>query len=195
MWNPIDTHFYRKKLPVSIVNIDYYSMAPLYRQILEDMGAVVHLHNIDVPTDFIQVIGQEECAPPYMIIASHGEENGIVFGDYMSTIDTSMLVEGIMPFDYIAKHIKLPRTFIVNLACYGGTPETAKAFMSGGIVGYIGTDPNPNAVEHPLFISHFFHSLIRRKMSPIDAWKKAAAYDNRSRRYIMYDAEGKHQVE
>ena len=80
----------------------------------------------------------------------------------------------------------------MNIACDCGSQEMADAFLSGGAEAYIGTDPNPMAVEHPIFLGHFFHSIIRRNRTSFEAWEKAAAYDNRSCYYHFFDKNGKH---
>ncbi|MDA0745824.1 MAG: hypothetical protein O2954_04850 [bacterium] len=195
MWTPVDTKFFDKKLPVGIANVYSAQSALLFRTLLEDLGAVVLLHNLGTPGDFLEILAQGEDAPPYLIIAGHGDENGIVFGEFMESIDTSMLVEQSMPAKCIAQHINLPGTFVINLCCESGQQNMAEAFLAGGTSGYIGTDPNPPAVNHPLFIAHFFHSVIRRKKTPIETWRAAAEYDSRSKQYLLFNSEGRHQVE
>jgi hypothetical protein len=109
-------------------------------------------------------------------------------------IDVSMLVDESLPPSSIAAHVKLVGCVIVNTTCDGGCEEMAEAFLAGGAKAYIGTDPNPNATEHPLFISHFFHSIIRRKMTPLEAWRKAAEYDHRSCLYQFFDKDGRQRI-
>ena len=168
--------------------------ARIFRSLLEGFGAVTLLHNIGTPVDFLKVISQQESAAPYLVIAGHGGNHGIEFGDYMDGIDTSMLIDGSLPPDAIAAGVQLSGCVIVNITCDGGSQEMADAFLAGGAEAYIGTDPNPSAAEHPLFISHFFHSIIRRQMTPLEAWTKAASYDQRSCLYLYFDQNGKRSI-
>ncbi len=195
MWTPVDTRFDDKKLPVAIAHVDRGEQAIMLRHLLEELGAIVLLHGISTPGDFTKVISQGDDAPPFLIIASHGDENGLVFGEYIPRIDVSMLVEGSMPSSYIAQQVRLPGTFVINVSCYGGQPSMSQAFLSGGARGYIGTDPNPPTSNHALFIASFFLSVIRRKRSAQEAWKLAAGYDEHSRSYLYYDEHGMQRVE
>ena len=192
MWTPIDSQFFGPKTPVAIACIHDHENALVFRRLLEGLSAVTLFHNMGTPGDFLKVIGQEDTAPPYLVISGHGGDHGIEFGDYMEGIDVSMLIDGSLPPSSIAKHVKLRGCVIVNITCDGGSQEMADAFLSGGAEAYIGTDPNPNTVEHPIFLGHFFHSIIRRDKTPFEAWEKAAAYDNRSCYYHFFDKDGKH---
>ncbi len=195
MWTPIDTQFHGPKTPVGIVCVHDPANARLIRVLVEGLWAVTHYYDIGCPGDFLSVIAQEETAPPYLVIAGHGGDRGIRFGDYDESIETSRLVDGDMPADCIAEDVKLSGAVIVNLTCDGGSMDMARAFLAGGAKSYIGTDPNPLAIEHPLFIAHFFHSIIRKKMTPFDAWQGAAAYDDQSRRYLYFDRDGRKRLE
>ena len=193
MWTPIDTQFFGPKAPVAIACVYNHESALVFRRLLEGLGAVTLFHNIGTPEDFLKVIGQEESAPPYLVIAGHGGDHGLMFGeDYMEGIDVSMLTAGSLAPGGIAERVRLPGCVIVNIACDGGTQDMANAFLSGGAQAYIGTDPNPNAAEHPIFLGHFFHSIIRRHKTPFEAWRKAAGYDYRSCLYHFFDKDGKH---
>ena len=194
MWNPVDTSFFSKKLPIEIANVVDTCHSVMLRGLLEELGAVVLVHNIGCPQDFLKIIGQGEAIAPYLIIACHGDDNGIVFGDYMEGIDASMLVKESMPADCVVNHVKLPGCFVINLGCGCGDEKMARAFLSGGVNGYVGTDPNPNASNHSLFLAHFFHSIIDHKKTAVEAWEAAAAYDSESRLYLLYDKDGKHQA-
>lgn len=192
MWTPIDTQFFGPKTPIAIACVYNHSTASVFRYLLEELGAVTLFHSVGTPGDFLKVIAQDDSAPPYLVIASHGEEGGLHFGDFMEGIDISMLTAGCLPPRAISEHVKLAGCVIVNIACDGGSEEMADAFLSGGARAYIGTNPNPNAAEHPIFVGHFFHSIIRRNKTPFEAWEMAAAYDHRSCYYHFFDKEGKH---
>jgi hypothetical protein len=195
MHEPVDTKFFAKYRPVAVAAIgDMGGEALLARAMLEHLRAVVHLHLIGCPTDFLEVLRQGEDAPPYLVICSHGDENGLVFGEYAPYLDTSMLVEESMPPQYIAENINLPGCVVVDIACLGGTPKMAQAFMKGGLRAYIGSTEGPRGTTTPLFVAHFFHALFCKGRSVREAWEHAASYDDDSRHFVLYDGDGVHTV-
>jgi hypothetical protein len=197
LWRPIDTEFFGRKHPVEIACIGDAGEANRLRALLEGSGAVVLCHWIGTPDDFLKVISQGTKVAPYLIVSAHGDDNGIVFGEYAEGIgiDVSMLKEESMPPESIKKHISLPGCVVLNLACSAGEPPMAEAFMHGGLKAYIGTvEPDPQATAHALFVMHFFYSLFAKGRSVREAWEHAAAYDEESRLFVLYDEEGCHRV-
>lgn len=196
MWEPVDTRFLHKRHAVGIVALGAVGNDPVMaRALLENLGAVVLLHLPGTPKDFLKVLRQGPDAAPYLIVCAHGDDNGIVFGDYAPGIDTSMLREGRMPPERVAQNINLPGCVVINDACFGGEEAMAKAFMSGGLKAYVGTvAPIPHFTASPLFLAHFFYALFRDGRSERDAWEHAASYDADSRLFVYYDEEGCHRV-
>lgn len=174
MWKPIDTEFFAPRQPVSLVAIDS-SDVPLIRTVLESLGCVVLLHAVGTPTDFLKVIGQGERAARFMIITGHGTDDGLYFGDYISSIDTSMLVNGSLPPAAIERHVNLPGCTVYTHACFSGTPAMAQAFLSGGLKAYLGCRTQPDATAANLFIHNFIYNLKYRNLSERDAWERAVA--------------------
>ena len=196
MWQPVDTQFFATYHPVEVAEFGAVSPDGSFtRSLLEQLRAVVFLHSIGTPGDFLKVLSQGESAAPYLVICCHGDDNGLVFGEYIPSIDTSMLIEGSMPPECIAAHIKLPGCVVINTACAAGEARMAEAFMKGGLKAYIGTvEPVPQSEAEPLFIAHFFYKLFRTGCSEREAWEHAASYDADSRQYVFWDAEGCHRV-
>jgi hypothetical protein len=64
------------------------------RSILESLGAVVTLHLIGTPEEFLSVIAQGSAAATYTILCAHGDEHGLIFGEFGDDIDASTLEEG-----------------------------------------------------------------------------------------------------
>jgi len=196
MWKPIDTDFFQKYLPVQIADYGGVGDDPQkIRSMLESLGAVVHLHRIGTPEDFLKVISQGEQAAPYLILCGHGEDDGLTFDDYAPNIDASMLVNKCIPPKAIAQHVNLPGCLVLNEACGGGEKAMAEAFMQGGLKAYIGhTFPSPIGQATPVFFMHFFYKRIWHKCSVRDAWEQAASYDEHSRCFVLYDEEGLHKI-
>ncbi len=194
-WKPVDTEFFAPRTPVEIVSVGWGvgGLDRLTRGLIEELGGTAQLHLCGTPGDFLKVISQGERAAPYLIIIAHGDDNGLVFGEYADFIDTSMLVEGSMPPECIARHINLPGSVVFNDACMAGEPPMAEAFMAGGLKGYIGSrEPVPHGTAGIMFIAHFFYKLWREKCSEREAWEQAASYDKDSRLYVYWDKDGSH---
>jgi len=195
LWSPIENAFHTKRHPVGIVDIAGDADARLARALLEGMGAVVRYYHPGTPGDFLKIIAQETEVPPYLIVCAHGHEGGIYFGDFCPEIDTSMLHEGSLPPATIAQHAALPECVILGLFCDSGDEPMAKAFLAGQAKAYIGVvEPNPDSLSVPLFLTQFFYELWRHTCSPQDAWARAAAYDDTSRMFVYWDAEGKRRI-
>lgn len=174
MWKPVDTEFFVPLLPVSLVPVSGGGVE-LTRAALEALGCVVLTHRIGTPSDFLRVLGQGDHAPRYMVILGHGDENGLVFGEYGGTIDVSMLRGGSLPPEAIQAHVDLPGCTVISYSCVGGTDAMAHAFLAGGAAGYIGCRTEVEAVALTLFLFHFLFGARHKKLADVDAWRQAVA--------------------
>ena len=172
MWKPVDTEFFVPLLPVSVVYISGGGME-LTRAALEALGCVVLTHRVGTPSDFLRVLGQGDQAPRYMVILGHGDENGLVFGEYDATVDVSMLRGGNLPPEAIQVHGNLPGCTVISYSCGGGTDATARAFLAGGVAGYIGCRAEVQTVALTLFLFHFLFGALHKKLPDADAWRQA----------------------
>jgi hypothetical protein len=196
MWKPVDTEFFCRRRPVEVVAAGDAGSEPQFvRALLEELGAVVQMHLIGTPADFLKVLGQGPGAAPYLVICAHGDDNGFRLGEYAEGIDTSMLAGGILPFGCIAEIVDLPGVVVVNTACSGGEPAAAEAFMKGGVRAYVGnTAPDPHASAWPVFLAQFFYELFHRGLTELEAWRRAASYDDETRLFVFYDERGPHHA-
>lgn len=188
----MDSGFYVPRLPVSIVAVSGGGME-FARATLESMNCVVLLHSVGTPDDFLKVIAQVDNAPRYMIIMGHGTEDGLDFGDYgPADIDTSMLKNGSMPPEVIRRHVNLPGCTVFSYSCEGGSEAMAQAFLAGGLSAYIGCRTGPDVVAMNLFLFHFLHGIMAKKLSDRDAWYRAvAAVDHEDiNQFSFFDSEG-----
>ncbi len=172
MWKPIDTEFFAPLLPVSLVYVSGGGME-LTRAALEALGCVVLTHRVGTPSDFLRVLGQGDQAPRYMVILGHGDENGLVFGEYDEAIDSSMLRGGSLPPEEIGAHVDLPGCTVVSYSCGGGTDAMARAFLAGGAAGYLGCRVEVETVALTLFLFHFLFAVRHKNLSDADAWRQA----------------------
>jgi hypothetical protein len=194
VWKPVNTEFYGPRMPVEIVDFGLGGDGELLRSILESLNCVVLSHWPGAPGDFLKVIGQGDSCAPYLIVSGHGDEGGLIFGEYADCIDTSMLVDGHMPAECIRRHARLPGSIVISTCCSGGERQLAEAFLAGGLKAYIGAVEAVAADAVPLFVSHFFYQLPRVRHSVHRAWQHAASYDEESRLFALYDRGGGHRV-
>ncbi len=151
------------------------------------MNAVTILHGIGTPADFLHVINQPENTPPYLIISGHGDEGGLVFGEYIEGIDVSSLQDEVMPPEVIGSHVQLPQTVVISTACSAGVPEAGRAFLNGGVRAYIAADDDVTGEATALFLMHFFYKLTLEEPYTLEeAWEHAASYDEESRLFCLY---------
>lgn len=173
MWKPVDTEFYVPLLPVSLVSVSGGGME-LTRTALEALGCVVLTHRIGTPSDFLKVLGQGDRAPRYMIILGHGDENGFVFGDCgPETVNVPMLREGSLPPEAIQGRVHLPGCTVISYSCQGGSDAMARAFLTGGLAGYIGCRTEVQTVALTLFLFHFLFGALHKKLDDAEAWRRA----------------------
>ena len=175
MWKPVDAEFFVPLLPVSLVCVSGGGME-LTRAALEALGCVVLTHRVGTPSDFLKVVGQGEQAPRYLVILGHGDENGLVFGEYgPGAIDVSMLRNGSLPPEAIGPHVDLPGCTVISYSCLGGTDAMARAFLAGGLAGYVGCRAEVDTGALTLFLMHFLFGVRTKKSPDADAWRQAVA--------------------
>ena len=184
----IDQSFSIPRTPVAIIDCGDAPEAGAIRGLLENMGAVVTMHLPGTPGDFLLALGQGELAPEFVIICGHGDENGIVFGEYAPGIDTSGLVAGALPARALAGKIALPGRVVLSTACDSGAEDFARTFLDGGVRAYIGPLSSPDATDALLFVHHFFHNILRRGVTSKAAWLRARSYDEESGTFMYYSA-------
>ncbi|MCE2436050.1 MAG: hypothetical protein J4F29_24520 [Candidatus Latescibacteria bacterium] len=184
MWTPVETQFYAKQNPIGIICIGDFEEAHTIRTFAEQLNLVVRFYRMGTPGDFLKVISREPELPPCIIICGHGDENGIVFGDYMEGIDTSMLKDESMPPESIEKHANLTDRIVVNTCCVGGTDAMASAFLKSNPRCYIGSLDYQNAASTSIFLTLFLDQLLRKNKPALEASRHFAFYDSNGRQKI-----------
>jgi hypothetical protein len=181
----VDQSFHVPRTPVAVVDCGATGEALLLRALLENMNAVVILHQPGTPEDFLLVLADED-APQFIVICAHGDDNGIVFGTYAPHIDTSCLVHGSLPARAIAGSVRLPGRTVVSTACGTGSSDFARALMAGGVRAYIAPASAPEGTHVPLFLHHFFYDLLVRGASSEAADQRARDYDEESTAFLLH---------
>ncbi|MCA9995214.1 MAG: hypothetical protein KDE56_05680 [Anaerolineales bacterium] len=183
----IDTQFYAPRLPVSIVALPNAYEAHAIRALLEMLEAVVSVHWIGTPGDFLKVLGQGDSAPRYLFIAGHGDaDEGFWLSSYADFIDTSMLRGEYLPADAIEPVVDLPGCTVITSACGGGSAAMGRAFTHNrNIEAYIGCRVGPNGSDMDVFMVNFFFQILRKGLTDRDAWRQAMLATNQPEIYQM----------
>ncbi|OAI31366.1 hypothetical protein A1351_05740 [Methylosinus sp. R-45379] len=173
----VDEKYVAPKTPASVIAVGDAFEALLIRSMLESLGAAVLLHLVGTPEDFLLTLERKEHDPKLVVICGHGDENGLVFGDYGDGVDVGALVDGSLPAAAIAKRARMPGAIVVSTACLSGDAAFAKAFLEAGAAAYIAPADCPDASDAALFVHYLLHSLLRRGLSPERAFDRARHAD------------------
>ena len=184
----VDEKFYIPRIPVSVIAVGETSEALLVRAALESLGATVLLHLVGVPEDFLSIIEQGEAAPRYIVICGHGDEGGIIFGEFGADINTSTLEQGSMPPTVIAGRMNLPGRTVVSTACGTGSKAFGDNLLKGGIAAYIAPDCYPDGAAAGMFIHLLFDQLLRKGRSPASALRHIQKYDEEYAVFSLFTA-------
>jgi hypothetical protein len=168
----IDERFDVPRIPAAVVAVGDSGEALLVRAILESLGAAVSFHLIGTPQDFLRVIGQGEAAPRYIVICGHGDETGLVFGDYGEGINVTSLKHGAMPAAAMAARVNLPGKVVVSTACRTGSSAFGEAFLGGGVAAYIAPAAYPDGSAAALFVHLLLHRILSKGDSPASAFRQ-----------------------
>lgn len=174
----VDRYFFFPRTAVSIIAIGDTGEALLLRAMLESLGASVRLHLPGTPEDILVCLKQPDNPPPYLIISGHGDENGLVVGEFDPDVTRMKLRDGSMPAETFIGHIDLPDTFILSTACCAGSQAFAKAFIQGRASAYVASAGYPDGAATPLFVHLLFYELLIRKSPLEDALQRANQLDS-----------------
>ncbi|CDN93865.1 hypothetical protein [Agrobacterium tumefaciens] len=139
----VDHNFFFPRTAVSIVAVGDTGEALLVRAMLESLGASVRLHLPGTPEDILVCLKQPENPPPYLIISGHGDENGLVVGEFDPDVTRMELRHGSMPAAALTGNVDLRDTVIFSTACCTGSEAFAKAFIEGGASAYVASADYP----------------------------------------------------
>lgn len=139
----VDRNFFFPRTAVGIVAVGDSGEALLLRAMLESLGASVRLYLPGTPEDILACLKLPDQPPPYLIISGHGDENGLVVGEFDTEVTRIGLKDGSMCADILSGDIDLRDTVVFSTACCTGSEAFAKAFMEGGARAYIASPGYP----------------------------------------------------
>lgn len=172
-----DEQYYHPRTSASVIAIGDGHEALLIRSVLESLGAVVLLHLIGTPEDFLLTLEHTRQDPKFVVICGHGDANGLVFGDYANEVDTSPLIDGSLPATAIAARACLPEAVVLSTACLSGNRRFGQAFLDAGAAAYVAPADYPDGADIALFVHLFFHAVIQRKQRVEDAFNRLHDFD------------------
>jgi hypothetical protein len=143
-------------LNIEILDFGATSEAQLLRSILENLGARVGMTQAGNPSAFLQALSLKA---HYLIICGHGDNGGFVFGEFAPSVDSSMLVDGILPAAAIEK-AKVRASNVISTGCETGADHFVAAFRKSGAKRYIAPRHSPEGSAVPLIVHHYFHAAI-----------------------------------
>ena len=201
MWKPVNTEYYFPQVPASVVNLYSKSGADHLRFTLEAHNCAVLLHRPNSVADFLKIISQGESAPRYMIIETHGLQEGICFWQFYEIekdkeFDKSLLHNDCLPPNVIRQHTNLPGCTVINTGCYGGLRPMAEAFLAGGVSAYIGC----RIAYGTDFLTHFLDGALgdageTDQLSDRDAWRRAVDIirNEAGRQFSYFHSDGREE--
>lgn len=174
----VDHNFLFPRTAVSIIAIGDTGEALLLRAVLESLGASVRLHLPGTPEDILVCLKQPDNPPPYLIISGHGDENGLVVGEFNPDVTRMKLLDGSMPAEAFLGTVDLRDTVVFSTACCTGSGAFAKAFIEGGAKAYVASAGYPDGAATPLFVHLLFYELLVRKSPLEEALRLASLLDS-----------------
>ncbi|MBF0861350.1 hypothetical protein [Gluconobacter kanchanaburiensis] len=99
-----------------------------------------------------------------VVICAHGDETGLVFGEFSPEVDTRQLLAGSFP----ARHLRLPpdcmkSRLVLITACAAGTASFATSFLSAGADAFLAPADYPDGEDVVLFIHALLHQRLSQK--------------------------------
>jgi hypothetical protein len=119
------------------------------------------------------------------VICGHGDDNGLVLGEYAEEIDVTMLQQGSLPPTAIAAHVSLPDRTVISTACLTGSVAFGLAFLAGGVAAYIAPAGQPDGADASLFVHLLFHRMLSKREPAAEALRHVRSYDEGFRSFTM----------
>ncbi len=120
------------------------------------------LHYIGQPLHLLHWIENAQALGRYILIAAHGNEAGIHFGqDYAEDIDCSTLVGGYFPYELLFKKGQFQNKTVFNSACASATPFARKSFRPQQGFSYVGYNGYPDGDADILIYHKLLYELAK----------------------------------
>ncbi|MCF6326295.1 MAG: caspase family protein [Devosiaceae bacterium] len=167
-----------------IINFGDSEEAALLRAILEQLGLRVTVENSGNPVHFLEALN-EFFQVDFLIIAGHGKQNGLFFGEFIASVDTSLLRDGYLPVDEIRAQSK--GATVISSACSTGNAEFAAVFQKAGANAFLGPASDPDGVAVPMILHQFFYNQIVEKQPRKKSLINAQANMNKENQFELFE--------
>lgn len=130
-------------------------------------------------------------APPaheLLIIAGHGDERGLLLPELGQEIQHLYPYNGVITPQDFRHFLRAPLPIVLNLACHGGAPALAEAFLEHGAPAYIGATTYPNADATLMYALEFLYTYVQNGKHLGMAHQQAAAHDDDRQQFHVYQA-------
>ncbi len=152
---------------VTILCLGDSQEALLIRSLAESLHLKVDLTFIGQPNHLFEEISSPQKLAKLVILSAHGTKNGLVFGEFGSQVDTSLLVNGDLPLRIFFERSKLEERIVLSTACdaFSSDPKNVQT--------YIGHQGYPDAQTVPLFIHKFLYNWKIANLPVLESVKDA----------------------
>ncbi|MBV8529606.1 MAG: hypothetical protein JOZ75_14940 [Candidatus Dormibacteraeota bacterium] len=124
----------------------------------------------------LKLLSGEEPSAPYLIIACHGDEGGILLPPLGEQFEAMQPVHGILTAEALRDRVQLPDRVVIATGCGTGNPQLAQAFLEGGCAAYVAPAGAPYGSTVILAITVLFYELMRGR-SLAEAMDRVKTYD------------------
>jgi hypothetical protein len=167
---------------IEILDFGATSEAQLLRSILENLGARVGMTQAGNPCAFLQALSLKT---DYLIICGHGDKSGFVFGEFAPSVDSSMLVDSVLPAAEIEK-AAVRAAVVISTGCETGADRLAAAFRRAGAKRYTAPRHSPEGSAVPLILHRYFHAVFINGLSSETALDSAQVGFQLEDRFTSY---------
>jgi len=165
-----------KNTSVTLLVVGDSGEALLLRAMLENLGVQVFTQFIGTPSEFLNILSEQNSLSAIWILSAHGNENGLIFGEYGEGTDVSMLIDEAMPPSVLEKlGCTLDKKLIISTACCTGTMQFVTSFHNLGAEYYAAPESYPDGAFVPVFLNVVFYNLFVEKMPIKKAFEMANA--------------------
>lgn len=158
------------------------------RGVLESFGIEVRCHFIGNVKKFISFLNGEETLEKIVIIACHGDENGMILPELGAEIEKEMPYHKILTATNCVDFLKLHNQIVLNTGCCLGNEKFANSFIQEGATAYIGSEDYIEGNAAAFFAVSFLYFYICKSLPLHEAFIKAKSLDDETDLFKLYQS-------
>ena len=121
-----------------------------------------------------------------IVISGHGDERGLMLPDLAADLQHRYPYRDVITPDDFRAFLRLDRAVVLNLACLGGAPALADAFLASGASAYSGPAGYPEASAALMYALEFIYAYLHNGGYAAAAHRRAASGDDDRRQFRLY---------